>query len=243
MPIKFAGKTSVITPLVCSALADTGSIVRITLLTPLLETHGQELALRLGGILEHPVYYFPCNREVTFNEGLVNKMIMQFNECLEEGGSIVTVPEHRLSMMHKFDELCIRYTDHRLSVIRYRHGTGTIPPTATTFLNLFNLFRCHVVDIVDEADEILRHKYQLLYTIGVQEAVDGGERRWKVVQEVLQFLRVGINDFCEEHVEELRGNIIHSSDYEEKGSASWPHIRLIGDKLDDQLKRTLIDQV
>jgi len=171
------GKTSVITPLVCTALAATGSVVRITLLTSLLETHGQELALRLGGILEHPVYYFPCSREVTFSECLVNKMITEFKECLEEGGTIVTAPEHRLSMIHKFDELCIRHHD------------GTIPPTAATFLKLFNLFRCHVVDIVDEADEILRHKYQLLYTIGTQEAVDGGERRWKIVQQVLQILR------------------------------------------------------
>ncbi len=229
-----AGKTSVITPLVCSALATTGSVVRITLLTSLLESHGQELALRLGGIMEHSVYYFPCNRGVAFNQPsssiMVSQMISQFQECLEEGGSIVTVPEHRLSMMLKFDELCIRQPQ----------GSTTIPPTAGTLLDLFNLFRRHLVDIVDESDEILRHKYQLLYTIGAQQAVDGGERRWKVVQQALQLLRVGIDAFCAENAEELRGNIVHMP---EKCSGSWPCIRLIGDKLDDLLKRTLIDQV
>lgn len=161
---------------------------------------------------------------------MVSRMSSQFKECLEEGGSIVTAPEHRLSMLLKFDELCIRQP----------HGTSTIPRTAATLLDLFNLFRLHVVDIVDESDEILRHKYQLLYTIGSQQAVDGGERRWKVVQQVLQLLRVGIDAFCAENVEDLRSNIVHRL---ENGSASWPSIRLIGDKLDDLLKRTLIEQV
>ncbi len=204
----------------------------MTLLTSLLETHGQELALRLGGILENSVYYFPCSRDVAFTQAVVSRMISQFKECLQEGGTIVTVPEHRLSMLLKFDELCIRHQDK-----------NTIPPTAATFLNLFNLFRRHVVDIVDESDEILRHKYQLLYTIGAQQAIDGGERRWKVVQQVLQLLRVGIDAFCEEHEEEMLSNIVHKSESDVKGSASWPHIRLIGDELDEELKRTLIDQV
>jgi len=210
-----------------------GSVVRMTLLTSLLETHGQELALLLGGILEHPVYYFPCSRDVAFTKPLVSKMISQFEVCLNEGGSIVTVPEHRLSMLLKFDEFCIRNCD----------GTGTIPPTAVTFLDLFDLFRRHVVDVVDESDEILRHKYQLLYTIGAQQAVDAGERRWKVVQQVLQLLRVGIDAFCAKHEEELPDNIIHKSEMAGKGSASWPNIRLIGDKLDDLLTRMIIDQV
>jgi len=166
----------------------------MTLLTSLLETHGQELALRLGGILENSVYYFPCSRDVAFTQAVVSRMISQFKECLQEGGTIVTVPEHRLSMLLKFDELCIRHQDK-----------NTIPPTAATFLNLFNLFRRHVVDIVDESDEILRHKYQ--------------------------------------HEEKVLGNIVHRSESAAKGSACWPHIRLIGDELDDELKRTLIDQV
>lgn len=159
-------------------------------------------------------------------------MIVQFKECLQEGGSIVTVPEHRLSMMLKFDEICIRHQDE-----------NAIHPTAATFLDLFALFRRHVVDIVDESDEILRHKYQLLYTIGAQQSIDGGERRWKVVQQILQLLRVGIDTFCAGHKEEILENIVYSPESAAKGSASWPHIRLIGDKLDDELKRTLIDQV
>jgi hypothetical protein len=67
------GKTSVISPLVMSALANKNLVVQLTLLTSLLETHGQELCMRLGRLLEQRVYYFPSNRFV-FNNGLVHKI-------------------------------------------------------------------------------------------------------------------------------------------------------------------------
>lgn len=81
----------------------------------------------------------------------------------------MTVPEHRLSMLLKFEELCIRQVDY--------YDKKTIPDTATSFLQLFQLHKKFLVDIIDESDEILRHKYQLLYAMGAQQSVDGGERR------------------------------------------------------------------
>ena len=89
-------------------------------------------------------------------------MISEFNKCREEGGCIVTVPEHRLSMLLKFEELCIRQVDY--------YGKNTIPDTAASFLQLFQLHKKFLVDIIDELDEILRHKYQLLYAMGAQQS-------------------------------------------------------------------------
>jgi hypothetical protein len=51
------GKTSAISPLVCSSLADQKHVAQLTLMTSLLETHGQELALKLGGLLEQPTIF------------------------------------------------------------------------------------------------------------------------------------------------------------------------------------------
>ena len=90
------GKTSVISPLVMSSLANQKQVVQLTLLTSLLETHGEELSIRLGGLMEQRVYYFPCNRQIAFTENVVHKIMSEFNECLEDRGCIVTVPEHRL---------------------------------------------------------------------------------------------------------------------------------------------------
>jgi len=75
-------------------------------------------------------------------------------------------------MLLKFEELCIRQVDY--------DGQNSIPGTAQRFLDLFKLHKKHLVDIIDESDEILRHKYQLLYAVGAQQSVDGGERRWQV---------------------------------------------------------------
>jgi hypothetical protein len=46
-----------------------------------------------------------------------------------------------------------------------------------------------VRDILDESDEILHVKYQLIYSIGRQQQVDGGIERWKTVQTVLNFVK------------------------------------------------------
>jgi Protein of unknown function (DUF3638) len=173
------GKTSVISPLVCSSLADGKHVVQLTLLTSLLETHGQELALKLSGLLEQPVYYFPCRRDIRFDKNLIDRMITSFKECVKQGGCIVTVPEFRLSLQLKLEEMIIHQVNH---------FDGKMSEEVKFLLQLFELHQSHVIDLVDEADEILRHKYQLLYTMGSQVSIDGGERRWQVLQDVLTFL-------------------------------------------------------
>ncbi|CAF4730803.1 unnamed protein product, partial [Rotaria socialis] len=39
--------------------------------------------------------------------------------------------------------------------------------------------KTYVRDILDESDEILHVKYQLIYSIGGQKQVDGGLERWR----------------------------------------------------------------
>ena len=72
-------------------------------------------------------------------------------------------------MLLKFEELCIRQVDY--------YSKTAVPGTAQRFLDLFQLHKKHLVDIIDESDEILRHKYQLLYAVGAQQPVGDGERR------------------------------------------------------------------
>ncbi|KAF3931480.1 hypothetical protein ABW19_dt0204428 [Dactylella cylindrospora] len=44
-------------------------------------------------------------------------------------------------------------------------------------------------DILDESDEILNIKYQLIYTIGSQQALDGDSDRWTTIQETLSMIQ------------------------------------------------------
>jgi len=49
-------------------------------------------------------------------------------------------------------------------------------------------------DILDESDEILSPKYQLIYTMGTQHPPDGESMRWKIAQEVFDRIRVCARD-------------------------------------------------
>lgn len=44
----------------------------------------------------------------------------------------------------------------------------------------------NVRNILDESDAILHPKYQLIYTLGKQLGLDGGENRWLIIQAVLK---------------------------------------------------------
>ena len=226
------GKTSVICPLVVSSLANKNQVIQLTFLTSLLETHGTELTIRLGGLLEQRVFYFPCNRQIDFTKQLIQQMIQKFNECRNEGGCIVTVPEHRLSMLLKFEELCIHQVDY--------DGKTTVPGTAQRFLDLFKLHKESLVDIIDESDEILRHRYQLLYAMGKQQSVDGGERRWKVAQELLNLLRRHAHRFSA--TVSAESLVVKSTDGS-KGTGSWPYVRLIDAGINHLLREKLVECV
>ncbi|CAF3359385.1 unnamed protein product [Rotaria sp. Silwood2] len=52
-------------------------------------------------------------------------------------------------------------------------------------------------DVLDESDEILHVKYQLTYTIGGQQKVDGGVERWKTIQMVLNIVKQNAHDIAE----------------------------------------------
>jgi hypothetical protein len=55
--------------------------------------------------------------------------------------------------------------------------------------NLAALIRLPTVDIFDEADEILRHNYQLIYAIGDCSGLAGGVSRWNCAYALLRILR------------------------------------------------------
>ncbi len=44
-------------------------------------------------------------------------------------------------------------------------------------------------DILDESDEILNVKYQLIYTIGLQKELDKGFYRWNIVSNLIMMIQ------------------------------------------------------
>ena len=75
---------------------------------------------------------------------------------------VCVAPEHRLSLQLKWHEL----------------QRGTAPVGVAKALQ--TLDELPFYDIFDESDEILRHKYQLIYAVGACALLPAGRERWGV---------------------------------------------------------------
>ena len=74
-------------------------------------------------------------------------------------------------------------------------------------------------DILDESDEILHARFQLVYTIGLQQHMDGYPDRWTITQQVLRLVK--------EHIHTLSRNHPNSVEYEQGKPGSFPYIRIV----------------
>ncbi|UJR12234.1 hypothetical protein I4U23_016411 [Adineta vaga] len=168
------GKTSVILPMLAVNLSSINStLVRMIVLKSLLPTNYQSLRYKLGGLLNRRILIFTCRRDMKLINEQILKISHHFQQALQHNDIILTSPEDLLS----FDLLTIdkcRQSDFL---------------TAQSMLTVQQWIRTYVRDILDESDEILHVKYQLIYTIGGQQQVDGGTERWKTIQIILELVK------------------------------------------------------
>ncbi|KAL4900003.1 hypothetical protein BDW74DRAFT_183142 [Aspergillus multicolor] len=160
------GKTTVITPMIAACLSNESQIARIIVLKPLLRQSANILAQRLGGLLNRPVYYVPFSRNTKLDGSLVELLKEIYNECQQKRGVLIVLPEQLLSLQLVGLDLA---TDTASSLIRVEEELQN---------------RCRT--IIDESDEVLDPKFQLIYTRGNQQNVDGDSDRWQVIQDVLE---------------------------------------------------------
>jgi hypothetical protein len=171
------GKTSVILPILCLALGNRtvfpDAVARVTVLPSLFPTVVQDLQMRIGGLLRRRIFVFPFQRVAQMSENTLPAMLKQCQQCLEDAGVIVTVPEHRLSFLLKWklssaDEEQQGIVNGMDKILRWMDE--------------------HCIDLLDESDELLRHRFQLLYPFGARETLDGGEERWRTAQQILHVI-------------------------------------------------------
>jgi hypothetical protein len=175
------GKSSVIVPLVASTLADGSNLMRVVTLKPLSNQMFQILVTRLSGLLNRPIFYIPFSRSLCMNESLIDTISCLYERCVAEGGVLVAQPEHILSqkLMH-------------IDLLLTPHGDGEQPEKRLVVHKLgelqdrmANISR----DVLDESDELLHVRYQLVYTAGLQMPVDDHPNRWVIIQQVFDRLQ------------------------------------------------------
>ncbi|RHY49731.1 hypothetical protein DYB34_006572 [Aphanomyces astaci] len=159
------GKTRVILPLLILHYTSQGHVPRVHILGPILQEALAFFHLHLSAstlairILDQP---FHRQAELTsFGMSILGQPIM--NACY------VVAPEHRLSLEMKLQEWV------------YEKNVHTEPLAALLAQSKF-------VDIFDEVDALLHHRYQLVYAMGTPDRLDNCETRAVVAQGLLAVL-------------------------------------------------------
>ncbi|KAF8886602.1 hypothetical protein CPB84DRAFT_1850068 [Gymnopilus junonius] len=211
------GKSHVIVPLVTVALANSKKLVRVVVSKPLSGQMFHLLTERISGLTNRRVFYLPFSRDVKMNAENVQSIRMLFEECARVQGVLVAQPEHILSF--------------RLMVIDRLLTSFPLDQSVEDLQKIQKWLTSTSCDILDESDELLHVRYQLIYTMGEQQPFDGSPDRWTITQKVLDLVRLHITELntvepFSEGVELLYGKSL---------DGEFPHMRLLGNHTSDEL--------
>ena len=115
-------------------------------------------------------------------------------------------------------------------------GAHIASDNAPKWVGLQTWLHSHVRDILDESDDILHSRFQLIYTIGVEQHLDGYPERWTITQQVLRLVQG--------HAHTLARNHPNSVEYECGPPGSFPHIRILrGSGIGPRLISMIVEDV
>ncbi|KAL8690285.1 MAG: hypothetical protein Q9218_004235 [Villophora microphyllina] len=209
------GKSSVIIPMIVSALADGKQLVRVVVLRSLTRQMHDTLVQRLGGLLRRPIYFMPFSRQTEFDETVLQNMQGLYKRCMTDRGVLIAQPEHALS----------------LKLMGVAELAANNPEIATRIFETQRWLDTHCRDVLDESDEILDVRYQLVYTLGAQRDIEGQPDRWLMMQSIF--------DIVQAQASLLQASNPGRVEVEKQSSASFPTIRL----LTPGVRHLLIDAV
>eukprot|EP00899_Mesostigma_viride_P005241 jgi/Mesvir1/14718/Mv05368-RA.1 len=171
------GKTRVILPMLALHWADGTNTVRLNLLSSLLdEAHDYLHNCLCAGVLGRRLTILSFNRDVQISERQARTILHHVDVLAASGGILIAAPEHRLSLKLKGHELASQ---------------------PGTFQWLERLDGRDVIDILDESDELLHHRRELIYACGSPIPLPNGSVRWTTMQALFGLLRQGIRDHGE----------------------------------------------
>ena len=171
------GKSSVIVPIVAAALADGKKLVRVVVLKPLSTQMLHMLLGKLGGMLGRRIFHMPISRSIRLDVYKARQIQNLCEECMHTGGVLLIQPEHILSFeLMGLERLLSGELELGNILIETKHW-------------LENKSR----DILDESDEILSVRFELIYAMGMQRAIEYSPDRWIIIEHVLGL----VNRFAE----------------------------------------------
>ncbi len=163
------GKSSIIVPIVAAALADGKKLVRVVVLKPLSTQMFHVLLGKLGGLLGRRIFHMPISRSVRLNVHKARQIRNLCEECMRTGGILLVQPEHLLS----FELMGLE------RLLSDESELGNVLIETQRWLE------DNSRDILDESDEILSVRFELIYTMGTQRAIEFSPDRWAIIEHIL----------------------------------------------------------
>ncbi|KAF5023030.1 hypothetical protein F66182_4914 [Fusarium sp. NRRL 66182] len=163
------GKSTVIVPIVATALGDGSKLVRVIVAKPQAKQMHQMLVSKLSGLLDRPVYLLPFSPDIRMNTIRADTIHWLMKRCMKEGGVLMVQPEHLLSFQ----------------LMELECKLGNKDEASGQMMNTRNFFDQSSRDIVDESDENFSVKFELIYTLGNQRSIENSPGRWVIIQQVL----------------------------------------------------------
>ncbi|KAG8742151.1 hypothetical protein FRC10_001959 [Ceratobasidium sp. 414] len=215
------GKSSVIVPIIAASLADGSQLVRVVVLKPLWRQMFHLLVSRLAGLVNRRVYYLPFGRHIRVDHEQATQIQSLYGECMREGGILLVQPEHILSFkLMGVDRLISSSSPQETQV-------------ANNLQNIQHWLSENTRDILDESDEILHVRYQLVYTVGEQLPIDGFPDRWTTTQQILPLVARHIERLKQKHPDKLK--------YEARLGGQFPFLRIMPES--DEVVAELLQSV
>jgi hypothetical protein len=169
------GKTRVILPMLILFWSYTNvdrRIPRLSILSTLLNEACEYFQNVLtASVLGRKLFTLPFQRDIELDNNKLMALQDLTNYCWQEQGYLVVAPEHRLSLELKVKELCLAGQSQQS-------------------LGLDKALSKHRwCDIIDEVDEVLHHRFQLVYSMGDPQPLSQVQYRWKSIQALLKVIR------------------------------------------------------
>ncbi|CZR47791.1 uncharacterized protein FPRO_13458 [Fusarium proliferatum ET1] len=197
------GKSTVIVPIVATALGDRTKLVRVIVTKPQAKQMHQMLISKLSGLLDRPVYMLPFSRDTKMDLQTANTIQCLMKRCTQEGGVLMVQPEHLLSFQLMEMESRIRgYVEVAEAMSQTR-----------------NLFDRSSRDIVDESDENFSIKFELIYTVGKQRPIEHSPDRWVIIQ--------GVMGLIAKFGPEIKSKYPHFIEFDARHVGRYPRLRIL----------------
>lgn len=180
-------------------------------------------------LVNRRLYYIPFSRTTNLDDKSIEQIENILKECIANGGVLIAQPEHILSF--------------KLKTIGCQLPDGEKFSMRSAMARLHALLNKTSRVVLDESDEILHVRYQLVYTWGACEPLDGYPHRWTITQELLNLVATHLSDLQDSKfpfVFALQG---HSS--AEHRPSSFPALKLVegSDAAAKELINKLVDDI